>query len=277
MATESDQGRGKINSADSRPTRRRARHTPAAGPVWTRPATRKPERLTLEAILTTAIGLADAEGLDAVSIRRVATELKARPMSLYSFFSRKDDLVDLMLDRIMGEMLLDTVPGDWQEALRAIARRTRQVGERHPWLMFALSQRPSIGPNAARHAEQSLAAVASLDLDSARVRSLLVAVDIYTVGAGTIALAERQMQQRDQLTESQWRATTEAYFQRLTETDDLPHLAKLGSPVLLRRGDEDDAFEDGLNWLLAGFAATLDSDGRSRKRRNLRKPGSGEL
>ena len=106
--------------------------------------------------------------------------------------------------------------------------------------------------------EQSLAAIASLGLDSARSRSLLLAVDVYTIGAGTIALAGRQMQQRDQLSESQWRASTDAYLERLTETTNLPHLAKLGGADLLRRDNESDAFEDGFNWLLRGFAATLD-------------------
>jgi hypothetical protein len=83
--------------------------------------------------------------------------------------------------------------------------------------MAALSQHPAIGPNALRHMEQPLAAIADLGLDHRRARSLLLAVDVYTTGSGTMALAERQVRQRDQLTEAQWRASADAYLQHLTQ------------------------------------------------------------
>jgi AcrR family transcriptional regulator len=247
---------------DSATSGRPGRTAPAAGPVWIRPTPQKAERLTLEAILTAAITLADAEGLDAVSVRRVAGELNARPMSLYSFFTRKDDLIELMVDQVMGEMLLEWMPDDWREALRAIARRTRDVGMAHPWLMVALSARPSIGPNSVRHMEQSLAAIASLGLDSTRARSLLLAVDVFTIGYATMAMAEQEMRRRDGLTESEWRASTESYFARLVDSKGFPHLADMGSPDLLRRDDGGDAFEEGFNWLLAGFADSLAAAGK---------------
>ncbi|GAA2693037.1 hypothetical protein Apa02nite_074820 [Actinoplanes palleronii] len=82
-------------------------------------------------------------------------------MSLYSFFERKEDLIDLMVDHVSGEMLLDEIPaGDWRAALRAVLHRQIAVGRQHPWLMSVLGARAAIGPNAARHAEQPLAAIA---------------------------------------------------------------------------------------------------------------------
>jgi len=238
---------------------RHEKQATVAGPVWMRQTPPKPERLTLEAILRTAIALADTEGLDAVSVRRIAAALHARPMSLYTFVSSKDDLVELMVDEVMGELLLDHIPDDWQEALRAIARHTRAVGASHPWLITAISQRPPIGPNALRHMDQSLAAIASLGPDTARATSLLLAVDMLTIGYAALALAELQMRHRQGLTDSEWRASTESYFARLVGSESHPHLASLGSPAVLRRGDDDEAFEDALSWLLNGFAATLDS------------------
>jgi AcrR family transcriptional regulator len=242
---------------DPAPAARHEKPAAVAGPVWMRQAPPKPERLTLEAILRTAIALADTEGLDAVSVRRIAAALNARPMSLYTFVSSKDDLVELMVDEVMGEMLLDRIPDDWQEALRAIARHTRAVGVSHPWLITAISHRPPIGPNALRHMEQSLAAIASLGSDPARATSLLLAVDMLTIGYAALALAELQMRHRDGLTDAEWRASTESYFARLVGSESHPHLASLGNPAILRRSD-DEAFEGGLNWLLSGFAATLD-------------------
>jgi AcrR family transcriptional regulator len=231
--------------------------------LWTRPA--KPERLTRETVVACAVELADREGLAAVSVRRVAAELSARPMSLYSFFERKDDLVDLMVDQVLGEMLVDSPAADspaadWRAALRAVLHRQIEVGRRHLWIMGVFGARVPIGPNAARHAEQSLAAIASLGLPPERAVRLLRAVDTYLWGFATLSGQEVAARQRDQLTEQEWHASTEAYFTELTAGGDLPHLAEAGRPGLLR-GDIDEwiaQFDEGLNWLLDGFAATLD-------------------
>jgi AcrR family transcriptional regulator len=226
--------------------------------MWTRPV--KPRRLTREAVVASAVELADREGLEAVSVRRVAAELKARPMSLYSFFERKDELVDLMLDQVLGEMLLDEVPaGDWRDALKAVLHRQIEVGRRHPWLMSAFGARAPIGPNAARHADQSLAAVASAGMPPERALQLLRAVDIYLWGFAMLAGQEQAARRRDGLTEDEWRDSTGAYFTELTAGGELPHLAEAGRRGLLRGGLDDwiAEFDEGLTWLLDGFAATL--------------------
>ncbi|MGC4748133.1 TetR/AcrR family transcriptional regulator C-terminal domain-containing protein [Micromonospora sp. DT201] len=223
------------------------------GSVWTRFPRAKPPRLSLEAIVAAAIGLADAHGLDAVSIRRVAAELSARPMSLYSFMDRKDDLIEMIVDEVMSEMIVDELPAGWREALHAIAAQTRAAGHRHPWLMTAISQRPPMGPNAVRHSEQSMAAISRLGLDPGRARALLIAVDAFTIGFGSLELAERAMRQRDGLTDSQWEASTGAHLARLSRTGQVPHLAQFSDDIA------GDAFRAGLDWLLAGFAAEADA------------------
>jgi AcrR family transcriptional regulator len=233
--------------------------TEARGPLWTRSATAKPERLTREVVVATAVGIADREGLDAVSVRRVAAELQARPMSLYSFFERKDDLIDLMLDHVLGEMLVEELPGDWREALRAVLHRQLEVGRRHIWIMSAFGTRVPIGPNAARHAEQSHAAVAKLGLPPQRAVRLLQVIDTYLWGFVTLSLQELAVRQRDRLSEEEWRSSTEAYFTELTAGGDLPRLAEAGRHGLVR--DDSDAwsrFDEGLDWLLDGFEATLE-------------------
>src|SRR5215469_15973744 len=208
-----------------------AQQAPGPGLIWIRPAPQQPKRPTRDDIVTAAIGLADAEGLPAVSIRRVAAALRTRPMGLYSHIARKDDLLDLMLDQVLGEVLVDQLPGDWRQALRAIAHHTRATARRHPWIIGALGQRPTIGPNGMRHREQSVAAVAGLDADLFRKGALLEAVDAYTIGRVTMELAERETQRRERLSDPQWRTATQAYLQRLIDA--------------------------GLDWLLAGFTTTL--------------------
>ena len=238
-----------------------------SGPVWTRPPQRKRERLTLDAIVTVTTQIADTEGLEAVSIRRVATALNARPMTLYSYVARKEDLIDLVTDRVLGEMLLDEVPPRWDDALRAIARRTREVAERHQWIIATITQRPRLGPNGLRHLEQSLAAVASLEVDKATATSLLRAIDSYTIGCGAIAFADRQMRARDQISDQEWRASTAAYFERLKDDPQLPRLAEFGADLLMQEDRWAEVFDTGLEWLLHGFRALIgDGDGSAHAR-----------
>jgi AcrR family transcriptional regulator len=229
----------------------------AAGPLWLREAaTDDPDRLTRDRIVATAIELADAEGLEAVSIRRIATELSARPMSLYAHIGSKDDLLDLMHDRVVGEALLGEVPDDWREALRAIARTTRAVTLRHPWVIEVFGRRPRIGPNTLRHGDESAAAVAGLDAEPAAKRALLLAVDTYTIGHVTL---ERSGALGPREADEEWRRALAEYVEREVARGELPHLAELDVRELIERGEGATAFEQGLEWLLAGATAQLDA------------------
>ncbi|MEV4813059.1 TetR/AcrR family transcriptional regulator [Micromonospora avicenniae] len=99
--------------------------------------------------MTSAIAIADTSGLAAVSMRAVAARLETGAASLYRYLSSRDDLLDLMADRVAAELRPYPEPdGDWLDTLVRMARAQRAVHERHPWL-FELSQRASaIGPEA---------------------------------------------------------------------------------------------------------------------------------
>jgi AcrR family transcriptional regulator len=170
------------------------------------------------AIVDAAIALADSEGLVAVTMRAVAGRLGVGTMTLYSYVEAKDELLDLMLEELSGEMLLDEpVPSDWREALTAIAKRTRAVLEAHPWMFKAATREPGLGVNFLRHVEQSRAAVASLALDNEATAAILAAVDDYTLGHALRARVRRR----------------------------------------LARPQPDAGFERGLEWLLDGIEAWL--------------------
>jgi AcrR family transcriptional regulator len=154
-------------------------------PVWGRPApgSRRP-RLTREQIAQKALAIADREGFEAVSMRRLAEELGTGTMSLYHYVRTKDELVALMDDALMGESLVDEkqLRGGWREGLATLARSTRTALGRHPWALLAL-QKAQLGPNAMRHFEQSLAAVAEAPLRPAEKLDLLATVDAYVFGS----------------------------------------------------------------------------------------------
>lgn len=146
-------------------------------------------------IVAAGIRIADAEGLDAVSIRRVAAELSGRPMSIYSFVDSKQRLVELMVDTVMGDIVLDPIPEDWRAAARAIAERTLEVGARHPWLVDGTVRTRPTGVNARRHGRQSLEAFAGFGLPGERLRPLLLAVDAYTIGFAVAAVPDGTLDQ----------------------------------------------------------------------------------
>jgi AcrR family transcriptional regulator len=143
----------------------------ATGVTWDRlpgdaaPATSEPRAtrtgLSTQAIVDTAIAIADVDGLDAVSIRRVAAILDVRPMSLYTHIVRKDD---------------------WREALSLIAHRQFRMFASHPWLIALFARRPQHGPNAARYARQLAGTVEGLNLPPDDMWTMLSIVNDYILG-----------------------------------------------------------------------------------------------
>ena len=138
-------------------------------------------RLTRAEIAAAALAIADREGFEAVSMRRVAEDLKVGTMSLYYYVKTKDDLVAAMDDELMGEALLPSLPKDWRRAMLAIARHTHAIFVRHPWAVVAmLSAAP--GLNAMRHMEQCLEALAETSMTDKQKMALLATIDDFVFG-----------------------------------------------------------------------------------------------
>jgi AcrR family transcriptional regulator len=134
-------------------------------------------------LVEAALAIADEEGLDAVSIRRLAARLGRRPMSIYTHVASKDDLVALMFDRMGGELLLpEPVDGKGREPARHIARRAFDVYLAHPWMLHALGRRPAPGPSQTRRAEQSAAAVTAMGVRADRAWIALGILHEWTMG-----------------------------------------------------------------------------------------------
>ena len=137
--------------------------------------------MTRENIAAVALAIADQEGFEAVSMRRVAQELKAGTMSLYYYVKTKDDLIAVMDDALMGEALLPSLPKAWRRAMLEIARRTHAMFIRHPWALVAMLSAPP-GLNAMRHMEQCLEALAETSMTQKQKITLLAMVDDFVFG-----------------------------------------------------------------------------------------------
>lgn len=153
--------------------------------IWLRPEPndRQP-RLNREQITAAVLKIADGEGFESVTMKRIASELDCATMTLYYYVRTKADIVALMHDAILAEILIpdDLLPSDWREAVIAIARQTWEALLAHPWSLASLNE-AQFGPNAMRHMEQSMAALDILNLDPAEKLRLWAIVDDYVFGS----------------------------------------------------------------------------------------------
>lgn len=141
----------------------------------------KRAQLSREKIAAAALAIADAEGFEAVSMRRLAQELKVGTMSLYYYVKTKDDLIAVMDDALMAEALLPSLPKGWRRAITEIATRTHSVFLRHPWALVSMLSAPP-GLNAMRHMEQCLEALAETSMTAKKKLTLLAMVDDFVFG-----------------------------------------------------------------------------------------------
>ena len=157
--------------------------------IWLRPEPndRRP-RFNREQITVAVLKIADIEGFEAVTMKRIAEELDCGTMTLYYYVRTKADIVALMHDAILAEILVPELAADWRAAVCAIARRTRAVLLAHPWSVVSLND-AQFGPNAMRHVEQSLAALDALDLCPADKLAFWGVVDDYVFGSALRTVA----------------------------------------------------------------------------------------
>lgn len=109
--------------------------------------------LSRERVLRQALALADKEGIDALSMRRLGRELDAGAMSLYHHVNNKDELLDGIVDLVFADIHLPESGGNWQAAMRARAVSAREVLARHPWAISLMESRSTPGPANLRHRE----------------------------------------------------------------------------------------------------------------------------
>ncbi len=232
-------------------------------PIWSfpEPGTRRP-RLSRERIAATAIDIADREGINAVSMRRVAETLESGAMSLYHYIRDKADLLALMDDALMAEALVpeEELRGDWRKAVTAIARGSREMFLRHPWALAAFQgayavHGPQFGPNTLRHMEQSATAVANAPLSRKAKLDLIAIVDDYVQGHALRSGADAA---RDE-TDGERDAESMNFLIEQIRSGRYPHVQTLLADIRAQGGDGrahlESRFERGLRILLEGISA----------------------
>ena len=166
--------------------------------IWLRrerAGTGRPPLRSREEITAAAIGIADREGLDAVSMRRVAADLGTGAASLYRYLDTRDDLLDLMIDATGAEYVLGEPDGDWLAGLLEVGEQARAIIRRHPWLASLIITRPVLGPNGLALLEHVLAV---LEQHPASIAAKLEAFAILSATAAMFVQNEQDSSDRQQ-------------------------------------------------------------------------------
>ncbi|NJC72585.1 TetR/AcrR family transcriptional regulator [Planosporangium thailandense] len=207
-------------------------------------------------IAAAAVRIADADGLDAVSMRRVAAEIGSSTMALYNYVSHKDDLLDLMIDAVAAEYRLPNGPlGAWRPVLVALARQTRAIAHRHPWLPRAMAQRPGftrMGPNTLRYIEFVLTVVEGV-LDGTTAMELIGLLNglVFSYVQSELAQTEAVRQAGDSA--EQFQASLAAYLGSVVASGRYPRFTQVVTEGGTAPPAPDEIFDRIVNRLLNGY------------------------
>ncbi|WP_232320379.1 TetR/AcrR family transcriptional regulator [Herbidospora daliensis] len=228
--------------------------------IWTlpeRPA-RGPKPVYSRAQITeAAIRVADAEGLEAATMRRVAAEIGTGAMSLYRYVPSRDDLLELMADRLTGELDLAGVPsGDWRADLTRYADELRAMWRRHPWIGGVRRSLPGLGPNQLVLIER-LMGVLDPHVPIDENLGLVALLNGYVEGVVREEIGAAEQLRRSGLSEPEWMARSHAHVDRLVKSGDHPIFTKIVTEARRPHLSRDDQFRHGLRRVLDCVAAAL--------------------
>jgi AcrR family transcriptional regulator len=192
-------------------------------------------------------------------MRALAVELGVGAASLYRYVARKDELIDLMADAVMGNDLQFELRGDWREDLRSFARGLRAMTLRHPWMAVEGAGRRNFGPNTAWRYEQVLSAIDGLGLEIDEMLVMIETLYAFVRGRTLEDLSEQEAVRRSGLDQQEWMQAQTAWVQSLIDSGRYPLLTRV---VLDARGPHDpDHLEHGfdrrLERVLDGLATML--------------------
>ena len=186
--------------------------------------------LSIDAVVTAATQVADTEGLEAVTMRRVAKALGVAPMTLYTYVPAKAELLDLMLDAAYTSMpRLDTSGQPWRLRLAAIAEENKELFENHPWAATISTIRPPLGPGMMAKYEHELSALEGLGLDDVLMDASLTYLLSFVQAWARAAADARAVQHDSAMDDNEWWATSGPLLARLLDEKAYPIAGRVGS------------------------------------------------
>jgi AcrR family transcriptional regulator len=233
------------------------------------------EGLSRTRIIAAAMEIADTEGMTALSMRRIATELGVATMSLYRYVRGKEELLLHMIDAAFGASRLPAKrPVGWRAQLETAARLTWALFRRHRWLAPVMSlTRPQLAPNALKHTEWVLSSLEGLGLHPVAMVHIHVMMFSYVRGLATSLEAEAEAEQDTGITSDEWIQSQEATMTALVGSAQFSAMMK----VMMESEfdlDLDTLFDFGLERMLDGLAVLIAAQGPAAKGGRSRQAGS---
>lgn len=229
---------------------------------------RKP-KLTVDQVVRAAIALADAEGLAAMSMVRLAGELGVGTMSLYTYLAGKAELIDLMVDAVLLERGLrdGTGPDGWRARIERYARLTRETYRRHPWLRQVSTVRPPLGPGLLEQREYLLDALSGIGLSARQMADATAAIVAFVDATAAIEVDGEQAERDTGMSGDAWWEARRSFWDTRFDESRYPAMTGVWYSGGFDAGSAEatvHAHEFGLAQLLNGIEATVASvPGRS--------------
>jgi AcrR family transcriptional regulator len=217
-----------------------------------RPATRPRTPLSRERVLKTALALADASGIESLTMRKLGEAVGVEAMSLYNHVPSKGDLLDGLIDLVFSEIELPSGADGWKTAMRQRAISARAVLSRHRWAIGLMESRTSPGPATLRHHDAVIGCLRQAGFPVALAAHAYSALDSYIYG---FALQEASLPFDTSEQTSELAQAIVAQF----PADEYPHLAEFTFEHVLRPGyDYGSEYDFGLDLILDGLERALD-------------------
>jgi AcrR family transcriptional regulator len=178
----------------------------------------------------TAIAIADAEGIEAVTVRRVAGEMGVAAMSLYTYVANKAELVELMVDAVYLEMAgQDLSDKNWRLRVEAMARDNLALYRRHPWMVAVYPERPPLGPGVISKYERELRALEGLGLSDVEMDSALTFLLNFVRAAAGDEIQSERLRAATAMTTGEWWAAHARALAALVSPEEFPTAVRVGA------------------------------------------------
>ncbi|MCG6499006.1 TetR/AcrR family transcriptional regulator [Kitasatospora sp. A2-31] len=214
-------------------------------------------------IAAAAIALADVEGVDAVTMRRVAQELGVSAMALYTYVPGKAELLDLMLDTVYATMQRTAPAGDgWRARVTAVADDNRAMHRAHPWVAGIATSRPPLGPGLMAKYEYELRALEGTGLPDVELDAALTHLLGFVQTCARMAADERGAEQDSRMSDEEWWSANAELLARVMDPERYPVAARVGAAAGEAHGgaySPDHAYAFGLARVLDGLAALIET------------------
>ncbi|MCK7622389.1 TetR/AcrR family transcriptional regulator [Streptomyces sp. RS10V-4] len=224
---------------------------------------RGPRRgLSIDAVIDAATAIADTEGLDALTMRRVAKDLGVVPMTLYTYVPGKAELLDLMLDAAYARMpRTDTTGRPWRQRVTALAEENKALFARHPWAATVSTARPPLGPGQMAKYEHELSALDGLGLTDVEMDDCLAHLLAFVQASARAAADARAARHDSPMNDQEWWEANAPLLARVLDEKTYPTAVRVGAAAGAAHGsayDPDHAYAFGLERVLDAFAALID-------------------